>query len=127
MHDQSHPNAVERSDADARLLTALALGVAAFLIAAPFLIWAIYPAAPHLGRIPSALPQPPAPRLQTAPKDDLERLHASENQRLNSFGWIDRDKQIARIPIEDAMKLLSQRGLSGWPSSPPASTKQPAR
>src|SRR6185437_4640291 len=118
MQDQSHPNAVERSDADPRLLSALALGVAAFLIAAPFLIWAIYPSAPQLGRIP-ALPQPRAPRLQTAPKADLDRLRASEDRQLNSFGWVDRDKQIGRIPIDDAMKLLSQRGLNGWPSSRP--------
>jgi len=121
MHDQSHPNAVERSDADARLLSALALGVAAFLIAAPFLIWAIYPSAPRLGRVPPDLPQPPAPRLQTAPKADLDRLRGSENRQLNSFGWVDRDKQIGRIPIDDAMKLLSQRGLNGWPSSRPPS------
>jgi len=127
MQDQSHPNAVERSDADPRLLSALALGVAAFLIAAPFLIWAIYPSAPQLGRIPVNLPQPPAPLLQTAPKGDLERLRASEDRQLNSFGWVDRDKQIGRIPIEDAIKLLSERGLDGWPSSRPSSTGQPVR
>jgi len=119
MQDQSQPKAVERSDADARLISALAIGVAAFLLAVPFVVWAIYPSAPQLGRIPAELPQPPEPRLQTTPKADLDRLRASEDQRLNSFGWVDRDKQIVRIPIDDAMRLLSQRGLSGWPSSPP--------
>jgi len=124
MHDQSHPNAVERSDADARLLAALGLGIAAFLLAAPFIVFAIYPNAPQLGRIPSDLRQPPTPRLQTAPKTDLERLRMTEERRLNSFGWVDRDKEIARIPIDDAMKLLVHRGMNGWPPSPPSATDQ---
>jgi hypothetical protein len=65
--------------------------------------------------------------LQTAPKSDVERLRAREDRRLNSFGWVDRDKQIARIPIEDAMKLLAKRGMNGWPTSAPPSSDQAPR
>lgn len=124
MHEQSNPKAVERSDADARLLGALAVDVAVFLFAAPFLVWAIYPTAPRLGHIPADFSQPPQPRLQTMPKADLERLRAAEDQQLSSFGWVDRDKQIARIPIEEAMKLLQKRGMNGWPSSAPSPSDQ---
>src|SRR3954465_12091505 len=41
--ESPRPNAFERSDADPRLLSALAIGVAIFLLAAPFLIVAGYP------------------------------------------------------------------------------------
>jgi hypothetical protein len=116
MRDQSHPNDVERSDVDLRLVSAIAIGVGAFLIVVPFLVLAIYPGASRLGHI-QELPQPPAPRLQVTPQADLARLQASEDAQLHSFGWVDRDQQIARMPIEDAMKLLAERGLSGWPSS----------
>ena len=37
-------------------------------------------------------------------------------QRLTSFGWVDRDRKIVRIPIERAMGLLTERGLAEWPS-----------
>ncbi|MGB7256954.1 MAG: hypothetical protein WBD48_02620 [Pseudolabrys sp.] len=119
MSDVSHPNDYERSDADPRLVGAIALGLAIFLIAVPFLLLAIYPGADRLGGIDANLPVPPAPRLQINPKLDLDRLRAQENARLSTFGWADRDRQIAHIPIERAMELLSQRGLAGWPSAPP--------
>jgi hypothetical protein len=114
MRDQSHPTDVERSDADPRLVGAIAIGTGLFLLAAPFLVQAIYPGAPRLGRI-ADLPQPPAPRLQISPQADLARLQASEDAQLGSFGWVDRDDQVVRMPIEQAMKLLAERG---WPSQP---------
>lgn len=119
MREQSHPNDFERSDADPRLIAAIAAGVGLFLIAVPFLVIASYPDADRLGRIPE-LPQPPSPRLQIAPHTDLARVQASEDRQLGSFGWVDRDQQIARMPIERAMQLLAERGLSGWPPAKPA-------
>lgn len=119
MQDVSRPNNFERSDADPRLISALALGVALFLLAVPFLVWASYPDARRLGRIPNNLPLPPEPRLQVGPQVDLDRLHARESDQLATFGWVDRDKQIAHMPIEQAMKLLAERGLAGWPSNQP--------
>jgi hypothetical protein len=114
MRDQSHPTDVERSDADPRLIGAIAAGAGLFLLAAPFLVQAIYPGAKRLGGIED-LPQPPAPRLQVSPQADLARLQASEDAQLRSFGWVDRDNQVVRMPIEQAMKLLAKRG---WPSQP---------
>jgi hypothetical protein len=125
MHDVSRPDNFERSDADPRLISALALGVAVFLVAAPFLLLAIYPRADDIGRLPDDLAWPPAPRLQVAPKVDLDRLHAAENRQLTMFGWVDRDKQIVRVPIEQAMKLIGERGLKGWPSAAPQAADHP--
>ena len=116
MHDSSRPNDVERSDANPRLISALAIGVASFLVAVPFIVFAGYSDAPHLGAIPSNLPQPPAPRLQVEPKLTAERLHARERTLLNEYTWADRAHEIVRIPVERAMRLISERGLKGWPS-----------
>jgi len=124
MHDVSRPNDFERSDADPRLLGALAVGVALFLVGVPFLVLMSYPDAHHLGGIPDNLRQPPPPRLQVAPQADLDRLHADENKQLTTFGWVDRENGVARIPIERAMQLLGERGFSGWPSSAPPSVGQ---
>lgn len=54
---------------------------------------------------------PPEPRLQTDPRDDLINLKRSEDQVLQSYGWIDRNAGTVRIPIEQAMKLTAERGL----------------
>lgn len=53
----------------------------------------------------------PEPRLQTVPKADLERLRASDDRQLNSYGWIDKQRGIINIPIERAMELIAERGL----------------
>jgi hypothetical protein len=119
MSDALHPSDYERSDADSRLIGALALGVAAFLAVTPFLLLAIYPGSSHFNSVP-AQRLPPEPRLQIAPKADLERLRAAENKRLESYGWADRERGIAHVPIEQAMKLVSERGLPGWPAPTPA-------
>lgn len=80
--------------------------------------------------------QPPEPRLQTAPKQDLRDLRADEQLRLQNYRWVDRTSGVVRIPIEDAMRLTLQRGLpargpaaapaAGAPASTaPASTPAP--
>ena len=54
---------------------------------------------------------PPEPRLQTDPRQELSDLRAKEDQWLGSYGWVDRNAGVVRIPIEAAMKLTLQRGL----------------
>lgn len=54
---------------------------------------------------------PPAPRLQSAPVDDLIALRQWEEEKLSGYGWVDRDAGVVRIPIERAMKLTVERGL----------------
>ena len=125
MNDVSHPNDYERSDADPRLIGALAVGVAVFLLVTPYALRVLYPGADRAGGVPGELPQPPTPRLQVYPKADLDRLRSVANERLTTYGWVDRDRRIARMPIERAMELLAERGMAGWPSPQP-SAPQPA-
>ena len=56
---------------------------------------------------------PPLPRLQNTPVLDLKRMRQAEDQILGSYGWIDRQQGIVRLPIARAMELLSQRGSPG--------------
>jgi hypothetical protein len=55
--------------------------------------------------------EPPEPRLQTNPRQDLANLRAKEEEQLTSYGWVDKNAGIIRIPIDAAMKLTLQRGL----------------
>jgi hypothetical protein len=60
---------------------------------------------------------PPEPRLQTDPRQDMSDLRAKEDEWLGSYGWVDRNADIVRIPVDAAMKLTLERGL-------PARTEQ---
>ncbi len=53
----------------------------------------------------------PEPRLETTPGMALSKDAASQRVELESYGWINREKGVLRIPIKRAMALLVQRGL----------------
>jgi hypothetical protein len=54
---------------------------------------------------------PPGPRLQANPQQDMRELRAKQEALLNSYGWVNRDAGVARIPIEEAMRMVVERGL----------------
>src|SRR5262245_10590300 len=55
--------------------------------------------------------QPPEPRLQVNPREDLRALRAHEDDVLSNYAWIDRQAGVLRIPIEEAIRITAQRGL----------------
>lgn len=62
-------------------------------------------------------PLPPEPRLQVTPETDLERLRAREEAILHSYGWVNKEAGVVRIPIDRAIDLILQRGLPARSSS----------
>jgi hypothetical protein len=54
---------------------------------------------------------PPAPNLQNQPFKDLYQLRHSEAEKLTTYGWVDQEGGIARIPIDRAMEVMLQRGF----------------
>jgi hypothetical protein len=65
---------------------------------------------------------PPAPRLENDPAADLARLRREEDDKLSSYGWIDREQGVVRIPVDRAIEILAERGLPE-----PKGPLQPAR
>ena len=51
---------------------------------------------------------PPEPRLQADPPRDMKEFREVEETFLTSYGWMDKQEGIARIPIEKAMELTVQ-------------------
>jgi hypothetical protein len=126
MNDVAHPNDYERTDANPRLIGALAGGVALFVMVTPLLLGVCFPGSERMGGVPKGLPLPPAPRLQTHPKYDLDRLRGAEHRQLTTYGWVNRDNGLVHIPVKRAMQLIAERGLQGWSASP-VPPPQPAR
>ncbi|MCS6953361.1 MAG: hypothetical protein RMK57_02685 [Bryobacterales bacterium] len=115
--------AYETRDANIRGLTLSLVGLFVLLVisllAMGWMFW--YLAAKEEGAVTAAPAQrelPPAPRLQVTPESDLEAVRRAEAALLNSYGWVDRDAGIVRIPIDRAMELLAERGLPARSSSP---------
>ena len=48
--------------------------------------------------------KPPEPRLQTNPPQDHRELVASQKEILNSYGWVNAEKGVVRIPIDEAIR-----------------------
>jgi hypothetical protein len=44
--------------------------------------------------------------------EQLRRLRAENDAVLASYDWVDREQQTVRIPIQRAIDLLAERGLS---------------
>jgi hypothetical protein len=64
--------------------------------------------------IATSLKRTPAPpRLEPLPLVPRRLLLAEEDRTLSSYGWIDRPGGVARIPIERAMELVTERGVAG--------------
>jgi len=69
---------------------------------------------------------PPEPRLQGVPghsndpQTDLRLKIEADTEANQKYGWIDQNAGIAQIPVQDAMKIIAEKGL---PGAPPAEKK----
>ena len=72
--------------------------------------------------------RPPGPRLDAHPAETLADVKKRETAALEAYGWVDRSAGIARIPIEQAMRLLAERGWTSKaePESGPGAGAPPA-
>lgn len=48
---------------------------------------------------------------RNTPVTDLQDMRAAEKKALESYGWVDPQKGIVRIPIAEAKRIVVQRGL----------------
>ena len=53
---------------------------------------------------------PPGPLLQAAPHADLQ-TYCEAQQQVNTYGWVDQQQGVVRLPVDRAMDLLLERGL----------------
>ncbi|MGA2484280.1 MAG: hypothetical protein ABSF92_14325 [Candidatus Acidiferrales bacterium] len=73
---------------------------------------------------------PPEPRLQgsaahpTDAQQDLRDSLARDRAALEQTRWVNAQAGTAQIPIEDAMKIIAEKGLPAW-AAKPAKEKKP--
>jgi hypothetical protein len=54
---------------------------------------------------------PPRPRLEQHPGETIGPYMRMENHLLNSYGWVNRQAGTVRVPIQQAMSMLLQKGV----------------
>jgi hypothetical protein len=107
----------ESADVDVRRIALVAAGLVAIAVVVHVALWfqmrglwsarerALPPPVPVASARPEA---PPEPRLQTSPEEDLRALRREEDEQLGSYGWVDRQAGIIRVPIDLAMELVAK-------------------
>ncbi len=65
---------------------------------------------------------PEGPLLQRDPEGELEAMRHEMAERLGGYGWVNKGAGVVRIPIDDAMDLLVERGVEtgAAPTAPTA-------
>ena len=110
--------AFEPTDWSLRPVALIYASIPVLLVISSFVLIAAYPnALPDVDR--SLHISPPGPRLQTDAAGDLQKFRADEERRLNTYYWIDKQKGVVHIPIEQAMKKLAASGAPGFPKGQP--------
>jgi hypothetical protein len=113
-HPENPDTAFDPSDWPLGPVALVYAGILMLLVISVFALMAAYPTA--LTDVDRTLRiAPPGPRLQTDPQANLKRFRAEEEKWLNTYHWIDKQKGIVRIPIEEAMKKLARTGVPGFP------------
>jgi hypothetical protein len=117
----------EESDVNIRAIFGFGAGLAVVAVAIHVLMWLLFlylggrEQATAVPRYPLAAEQreqlPPEPRLQTTPRQDLKDLRAREQEWLTTYGWVDRNAGVVRIPIDEAIKRTLERGLPARPAT----------
>jgi hypothetical protein len=140
---RSESQAYETRDVKVRPLAVFIAGLTVVGLVVYFVVFAMFrlfsgqaaredaQVAPSAVSRPAAAPGaerlPPEPRIQANPAADMEALRRQEDAVLTTYGWVDRQAGIARIPIDVAMTQILEEGLPvGQPSSAPPAAGTPA-
>lgn len=85
------------------LLVAVAIGV----------FYGVYRAAVPTTNYPGAATFP-QPRVDTQEREELHRIRAAQQQKLETWGWADPGHTLVKVPIERAMQLLATKGKDAY-------------
>jgi hypothetical protein len=128
----------EHSDIDIRAILMSGVGLVVIGVAVALLMWGMFVGLERYARSndpqlsPVAQPAgqlPPEPRLLTNEFEQLRQTREAEAKVLNGYGWTDQATGVAHVPIEEAKKLLVERGVparAGAPVDPRLGTYAPA-
>jgi hypothetical protein len=149
--DDLHNDAVDHEHSDVNIQAILSFGgiVAVVTVVCAVIVWGFFvflesqaaardPKMSRLALPATQMPKTTAgspyfgaaaqPRLITSEPTVLRTQRASEDIRLHQYGWINQASGVAHVPIDEAKKLIVERGLPSRPAGvdPRLGTHAPA-
>lgn len=129
----SHPVRFEPSDAPMAPIVTSLLWLAVFIGVVLAVCW--YAANVFARREAAAQPRrpvlafpadrkPPLPNLLTDEPKALREYLADESAVLSSYGYVDAERGIVRIPIDEAIRIVAANGLT--PPAPASPSPEPS-
>jgi hypothetical protein len=123
------PVGFERTDVDAWAIGKFGIALVLICVASMAMLLFVFhyfiaregPPPPKAFSNPANVRRPAGTVLEETPVVDLARERAAEDKILNSYGWVDKDKGIVRVPIDQAIDMLAQKGLPSRTSTPETS------
>jgi hypothetical protein len=125
----------ETSDVNVKAIVAFAGIIAAVTIVSAVIVWGLFDALESQAAArdpkmsPLAVPATQMPRSTASPffggarqpqlvtnePAVLRTLRQSEDKSLHEYGWVDQKAGVTHVPIDQAKKLLAERGLPARP------------
>ncbi len=121
---------------DSRSILRMGLWLVIVTIAGFIIAWLVYrglagaadradpPPSPIAAAREQALP--PAVQLNPHPEQELATYQQRVDERLASWGWVDRDANVAHVPIERAIELVADDAAAESAPAPDAATGEAA-
>lgn len=69
-------------------------------------------------------PLPLGPQLQVTPREDWLKYRAGQQRNLESYSWVNREKGIVSVPVDQAMDILVKKGLPVLGQTPPVAAEK---
>ncbi|HSU05686.1 MAG TPA: hypothetical protein VLI93_08945 [Acetobacteraceae bacterium] len=107
----------ELRDVSGRFILYAFLLLAGSVTAVGLVVWGLFPRSTADKQITHTVEDFPTPQLQPDPRQDWQRFHRAEMQRLTTYGWIDKTHGVVHIPIDRAMQKIAKDGIPDWPAS----------
>ena len=122
----------EQTDANARAITQFGIALVLIVVLSQLGLWWLFNAftkresklsPPVTALVRTQAPtEPPEPRLQANPQADMRLMREREDTILHHYGWVDRNRGVARIPIDRALELVAERGLPQFKATGPVAS-----
>ncbi len=119
--EKINPNVkYETTDANAKTIGYIGVAIVIAAIILPILLGWLYG---HFERTAAKGPAvsevmgkkgfdaPNAPQLEPNAVESYRNFRQSQREKLNDYGWVDKQKGVVHIPIEQAMQKLVKQGL----------------
>jgi hypothetical protein len=126
----------EKSDAHVPSIYKFVVGTFALLFVSMLAMWVLFIAlektSPQVaaGVSPMAVERgrviPTGPRLQTVPNGNLPEFRQHEDSVLATYGWIDKNDGVVRIPVDRALDVVAEKGLPVFQAPPVRGPARPA-